>query len=50
VKTFPGKSMTSERFGNIDLLSIKRYELKTDLDGFVDEYDSRHANGKFKLH
>ena len=29
--------MTSERLGNIDLLSGERYELKIDLDHFVDE-------------
>jgi len=28
VKTIPKNSMTSERFGNIDLLLIERYELK----------------------
>jgi len=27
-KTFLRNSMTSERFGNIDLLSIKRFEVK----------------------
>jgi len=37
VKTFPRNSMTSERLGNIDLLSGERYELKIDLDHFVDE-------------
>jgi len=30
VKTFPQNSMTSERFGNIDLLSFETYELKND--------------------
>ena len=28
VKTFPKNSITSERFGNIDLLLIEGYELK----------------------
>ena len=28
VKTIPRNSMTSERLGNIDLLSVERYELK----------------------
>ena len=37
--------MTSERFGNIDLLSFETYELKNDLDDF----DSRHDNRRIKL-
>jgi len=45
VKTFPQNSMTSERFGNIDLLSFETYELKNDLDDF----DSRHDNRRIKL-
>jgi len=28
MKIFPRNSMTSERLGNIDLLSVERYELK----------------------
>jgi len=39
--------MTSERWGNVDLLSVKRIR---DLDDFVDEFDSRHDNRRIKLH
>jgi len=42
--------MTSERFANIDLLSIERYELKKNIDDFVHEIDSRHDNRRIKLH
>jgi len=41
--------MTSERLGNIDLL-LKGATWNTDLDEFVDEFDSRHDNGRIKLH
>ena len=34
--------MTSERLGNTNLLS--------DLDDFIDEFDSRHDNRRIKLH
>ena len=51
VKTFLRNSMTSDRLSNIALLSIesKRAE-NIDMDSFVDEFDSRHANRKIKLH
>ena len=49
-KTFSGNSITSERLGNTDLLSVQRYELKIDLDDLVDEFDIRHDNRKIKLH
>jgi len=43
--------MTSERLGNVDLLSVKRVRAeKIDLDDVVDEFDSRHDNRKIKLH
>jgi len=44
--------MISERLGNTDLLSGERwaYELKIDLDDFVDEFDSRHGNRRIMLH
>jgi len=42
-KTFPRNSMTSERLGNADRLSVERVRAeKIDLDDFVDEFDSRH--------
>jgi len=35
--------MTSERLGNVDLLSVERVQAeKIDLDDFVDEVYSRH--------
>jgi len=50
VKTFPRNSMTSERLGNINLLSMKRVRReKTDLYDFVDEFDSRHDNRRIEL-
>jgi len=43
--------MTSERLGNIDLLSIGRVRAeKIDLGDFVDEFDSRHDNQKPTVH
>jgi len=43
--------MTSERFGNVDLLSAERVRAaKIDLDDFVDEFDSRHDNRRIKLY
>jgi len=51
LKTFPGNSMTSERLGNVDLLSIEGVRAeKIDLDDFVDAFDSRHDNRRIKLH
>jgi len=50
VKTFPRNSMTSQRLGNVDLLSVERIRAeKIDLDDFVDEFDSRHDNRRIKL-
>ena len=47
----PRNSMTSERLGNADLLSVERVRAeKIDLDDFVDEFDSRHDNRRIKLH
>ena len=43
--------MTSERLGNVDLLSVEREQAKNiDLDDFVGEFDSRHDNRRIKLH
>jgi len=43
--------MTSERLGNVNLLSVESVRAeKIDLDGFVDEFDSRHDNRRIKLH
>jgi len=43
--------MTSERLGNVDLLSIEGVRAeKIDLDDFVDAFDSRHDNRRIKLH
>jgi len=42
--------MTRERLANTDLLSLEGYQLKIDLDDFVNEYYSRHGNRKIKLH
>jgi len=45
--------MTSERSGNVDLLSVERVRAeKIDLDDFVGEFDSRHDNRRIrpKLH
>jgi len=43
--------MTSERLGNVDLLSAERVRAeKIDLGDFVDEFESRHDNGRIKLH
>ena len=43
--------MTSERLGNVDLLSVERVRAeKIDLDDFDDEFDSRHDNRRIKLH
>jgi len=45
--------MTSERSGNVDLLSVERVRAeKLDLDDFVDEFDSRHDSRRIrpKLH
>jgi len=43
--------MTSERLGNVDLLSVERIPAeKIDLDDFVNEFDSRHDNRRIKLH
>jgi len=43
--------MTSERLGNVDLLSVERVRAaKIDLDDFVDEFDSRQDNRKIKVH
>jgi len=51
LKKFPGNSMTSERLGNVDLLSVERVRAaKIDLDDFVDEFDSRQDNRKIKVH
>jgi len=48
---FPRNSMTSERLGNVDLLSVEREQAKNiDLDDFVGEFDSRHDNRRIKLH
>jgi len=42
--------MTSQRLGNVDLLSVERIRAeKIDLDAFVDEFDSRHDNRRIKL-
>jgi len=42
--------MTSERLGNIDLLSFERVRAeKIDLDDIV-EFDSRHDYGRIKSH
>jgi len=49
VETIPRNSMTSERLGNIDLLSVERYELTNRFRWFVDEFDSRHDNRRIKL-
>ena len=43
--------MTSDRLSNIALLSIESKRAESiDMDSFVDEFDSRHANRKIKLH
>jgi len=35
--------MTSERLGNVELLSVEKVRAeKIDFDDFVDEFDSRH--------
>jgi len=48
---FPRNSMTTERLGNVDLLSVERIPAaKMDLDDFVDVFDSRHDNRRIKLH
>ena len=45
LKKFPRNSITSERLGNVDLLSVERVRAeKIDLDNFVDEFHSRHDN------
>ena len=50
VKVFPRNPMTSQRLGNIDPLSVERYEVKNRFSDFVDEFDSRHDNRRIKLH
>lgn len=51
VKTFLRNSMTSDRLSNIALLSIESERAEgIDMDNFVDEFDSRHANRRIKLH
>ena len=51
VKTFLRNSMTSDRLSNIALLSIESKRAESiDMDSFVDEFDSRHANRRIKLH
>ena len=42
--------MTSETLGNIDLLSVDRYELEIDSDNFVDGFNSCHGSQMIKLH
>jgi len=50
VKTFPRNSMTSERLGNIDLFLLERVRAeKTDLDDFLDDYDSQDDNRRSKV-
>jgi len=40
-ETIPRNSKTSERLGNVDLLSVERTrDEKIELDDFVDEFDS----------
>jgi len=43
--------MTSERLGNIDMtyFKLKGSSWKTDLDDFVDEFDSWHDKRRIKL-
>jgi len=42
--------MTSERLGNIDLLSLERVRAeKTDLDYFLDDFDNRDDNRRIKV-
>jgi len=50
VKKFPTISMISERLGNIDLLSVERYELKNRFKGFRWWIDIRHDNRRIKFH
>ena len=47
LKKFPRNSMTCERLGNVDRLSVEKVRAeKIDLDDFVDEFGSRHDNTK----
>ena len=47
----PRNSMTSERLGNVNLLSVESVLAeKIDLEGFVDKFESRHDNRRIKLH
>ena len=42
--------MTSERLGNIDLLSLERVRAeKIEIDDFVDDFDSRDDNRRIKV-
>jgi len=42
--------MTSERLGNIDLFLLERVRAeKTDLDDFLDDYDSQDDNRRSKV-
>ena len=43
--------MTSKRLGNIEIgyFKLKGTSWKTDLDDFVDEFDSRHDKRRIKL-
>jgi len=43
--------MSSERLGNVDLLSVEKVRAeKIYLGDFVDEYESRHDNRRIMLH
>jgi len=42
--------MISERLGNIDLLSVERYELKNKFKWFRWWIDIRHDNRRIKFH
>ena len=51
VKTFLRNSMTSDGLSNIALLSIESKRVESiDMDSFVDDFDSRHANRRINLH
>jgi len=50
-KTFLSNCMTSERLSSNALFSVEKIRAeKLVLDGFIDEFDSRHDNRRIKLH
>jgi len=50
VKTFPRNFITSENWVTLIYFKLKGTSWRTDWDGFVDEFDSRHDNRRSKLH